>query len=356
MIRGVNGRELTQTDGARKHRFGIFLKAVISYPAELKAAHLKIAELEKILEFRDREIVSIDQKHKTDNLTGRLNRNGLDAVIEDISADAHLPEHNYRKACILVLDLDKFKEINDLHGHIAGDQLLEQVFAKIDEIKVSSGMIHIARTGGDEGIGIFYDMRSKRAITKDHRKRDRRKRTNSQRNGDRKDRRSGKVRERVNMSFEDYAIGVVRKKLQEIADMEFEVDSMLGQKVKVQVGISDGYAIVTDLSNKGIRAGINEADVRASDRKRGLLDFKQAFETSKEVRQFFESIPGFDIDKPISLADSSAYDSKRQTVNWLIQNDPDIAGILPHLNERALQYVFPALKKQRSDIKPPIER
>lgn len=76
-----------------------------------------------------------------DPLTGLLNRRGLDQVFSCRSAeDPNL--------CLLYLDLDGFKEVNDRYGHGVGDDLLKQVGARLSEA-VPEGS-EICRLGGDE--------------------------------------------------------------------------------------------------------------------------------------------------------------------------------------------------------------
>jgi diguanylate cyclase (GGDEF)-like protein len=80
----------------------------------------------------------------TDELTGLGNRR---AFYEHV--DAHLTQGGERSGALLLLDLDRFKEVNDSLGHHAGDDLLRQVAARLEE-----GLTHedglLARLGGDE--------------------------------------------------------------------------------------------------------------------------------------------------------------------------------------------------------------
>lgn len=79
-----------------------------------------------------------------DALTSLPNRTSFNATIDQ--AIAALPENN--KIAVLCLDLDRFKEINDLFGHAAGDKVLQTVANRIS-ILLGKGQI-MSRLGGDE--------------------------------------------------------------------------------------------------------------------------------------------------------------------------------------------------------------
>ncbi|GAB3352346.1 sensor domain-containing protein [Lysobacter tyrosinilyticus] len=80
---------------------------------------------------------------RTDPLTGLLNR---DAVLEEL--ENRLSDPSLARAAVLYIDLDRFKIVNDVLGHAAGDRLLSAASRRIQRAIGSEGLI--ARFGGDE--------------------------------------------------------------------------------------------------------------------------------------------------------------------------------------------------------------
>ncbi len=80
---------------------------------------------------------------RTDPLTGLLNR---DAVLEEL--ETRLSDPALQRAAVLYIDLDRFKVVNDVLGHAAGDRLLSAASRRIQRAIGSEGLI--ARFGGDE--------------------------------------------------------------------------------------------------------------------------------------------------------------------------------------------------------------
>ena len=80
---------------------------------------------------------------RTDPLTGLMNR---DAVLTELGARLADPER--AQVAVLYIDLDRFKMVNDVLGHNAGDELLVQASDRIRGAVGTDGMI--ARFGGDE--------------------------------------------------------------------------------------------------------------------------------------------------------------------------------------------------------------
>jgi diguanylate cyclase (GGDEF)-like protein len=80
-----------------------------------------------------------------DSLTGLANRHRMNKRIESILA----AYKSSNRACALVmLDLDRFKHVNDTLGHLAGDNLLKQVAGRIERAVGQRG--EVGRLGGDE--------------------------------------------------------------------------------------------------------------------------------------------------------------------------------------------------------------
>ncbi len=77
-----------------------------------------------------------------DALTGLANRYGLDERLTRFTTDAD------RSLALLCLDLDRFKPVNDLHGHGVGDAVLVAVAERLREVADDAALI--VRLGGDE--------------------------------------------------------------------------------------------------------------------------------------------------------------------------------------------------------------
>ena len=80
----------------------------------------------------------------TDALTGLLNRRGLQAAAAPLLAQCNTSQLN----AVYLIDLDRFKPINDIHGHDAGDAVLRELSTRLRQV-VRNGDL-VARLGGDE--------------------------------------------------------------------------------------------------------------------------------------------------------------------------------------------------------------
>lgn len=93
---------------------------------------------------RVRSLDEVKRLSLTDPLTGIGNRRRLEVAVEQAWAAARRGE----PLSVLMMDLDHFKRINDIHGHAAGDKVLRQVGSVLKEEARGSDIV--VRYGGDE--------------------------------------------------------------------------------------------------------------------------------------------------------------------------------------------------------------
>ncbi len=80
-----------------------------------------------------------------DSLTGLANRHQMAQTLEKILS---APNLEHRSCSVFLLDLDRFKQVNDTMGHPAGDTLLTQVAQRLERTVGEHG--RVGRLGGDE--------------------------------------------------------------------------------------------------------------------------------------------------------------------------------------------------------------
>jgi diguanylate cyclase (GGDEF)-like protein len=90
-------------------------------------------------------LAEAEQRTLTDPLTGLYNRRSMESLLE---REVALAERHQRPLSLVMIDLDYFKQVNDAHGHAAGDHLL-RAFA--DCVRMTLRKTDLAfRYGGDE--------------------------------------------------------------------------------------------------------------------------------------------------------------------------------------------------------------
>ncbi|MBV8886698.1 MAG: diguanylate cyclase, partial [Chroococcidiopsidaceae cyanobacterium CP_BM_RX_35] len=88
---------------------------------------------------------------ETDILTGIANRR---KSISELTRLLHLAERQKQSLCLVILDLDQFKQVNDQYGHEAGDQVLRRFGGLLSQIFRREDIV--ARWGGEEFIVGLY--------------------------------------------------------------------------------------------------------------------------------------------------------------------------------------------------------
>ncbi len=94
-----------------------------------------------------------------DHLTQLLNRQYLEQAMEK---EFRRLARSDEKSAVLFIDLDRFKQINDLAGHAAGDKLLIEISGKLKERVRSSDIL--ARVSGDEFVVVLHSVDIEQAL------------------------------------------------------------------------------------------------------------------------------------------------------------------------------------------------
>jgi diguanylate cyclase len=138
--------------------------SMMQQSAEVEVAQQKIQQLQA-------ELSQLSEKVSIDQLTGVLNRRGLDeAMLREISR----AQRGASSLCVALLDIDNFKHFNDNYGHHVGDTALQHLAKVIQETLRPTDIA--ARFGGEEFVILLPDTtidaavetisRLQRALTK----------------------------------------------------------------------------------------------------------------------------------------------------------------------------------------------
>lgn len=127
------------------------LKELTHAKEQTDYANGALTHAKNLVEARNVQLESArtDLEHQAmhDALTGLPNRRYLDTVLAEF---AQAPEPSHRGIALLHIDLDRFKQINDTLGHVAGDAVLRHVACILQSVACPSDFV--ARIGGDEFI------------------------------------------------------------------------------------------------------------------------------------------------------------------------------------------------------------
>ncbi|MGA2413590.1 MAG: GGDEF domain-containing protein [Candidatus Sulfotelmatobacter sp.] len=105
-----------------------------------------VAQLQAEVSTYETKLKAVEQLAMQDPLTGIANRRNIEERIEWRMAQK-------QRFCIVILDLDRFKQVNDTYGHAAGDNLLQQFSQELRSNLRSSDLA--GRWGGDEFIVVL---------------------------------------------------------------------------------------------------------------------------------------------------------------------------------------------------------
>lgn len=96
---------------------------------------------------------------RCDSLTGVYNRS---AILQKLEQACRIASANDSELALLFLDIDGFKTVNDLYGHVVGDSVLQHI-AKLLQYQTSQ-LITLARLGGDEFVLVVENVENAHQI------------------------------------------------------------------------------------------------------------------------------------------------------------------------------------------------
>ncbi|MCC6442710.1 MAG: GGDEF domain-containing protein [Armatimonadetes bacterium] len=126
-----------------------------------KRQDARIEELGAKLKALGSELQEARQESALDPLTRLYNRKALD---EHLTRTMALCTFARQSACLLMIDIDRFKELNDSLGHTAGDAVLQKVADCMSRTFLRKSDF-IARYGGDEFAVVLHDTTSESGRT-----------------------------------------------------------------------------------------------------------------------------------------------------------------------------------------------
>lgn len=115
------------------------------HPAELNA---RLHTGRRILELEDKLVVAREEmryKATHDSLTSLWDRGSIFALLK---SELSRSSREQKPVSVMICDIDHFKQINDMHGHLVGDEVLQQVSSRLQElVRPYDG---VGRYGGEE--------------------------------------------------------------------------------------------------------------------------------------------------------------------------------------------------------------
>ncbi len=112
----------------------------------------QLQESKEEVERLQQELLSARSEALIDPLTGVFNRRGFDAQMKNLAGN---PEMQGKHISFLLADIDFFKKINDVYGHLFGDKVI-RVIAEVLKSQLK-GQDSVARMGGEEFAVILPD-------------------------------------------------------------------------------------------------------------------------------------------------------------------------------------------------------
>lgn len=131
---------------------------MVRSPKKIDTLYDAIQNLQQMLKQRDAFEYELKNMANTDKLTDVSNRLALDTYLKFKES---LPQH-FEDLCLILIDIDNFKGVNDHYGHLIGDEVIVSVANSLKANIRHTDMIF--RYGGDEFLILFEQMELNHAL------------------------------------------------------------------------------------------------------------------------------------------------------------------------------------------------
>lgn len=134
-------------------------KNTLNYRNDFLAARTEVSLAQNKINQLEIELMAMGEKVHEDHLTGILNRRGLDNAYERETSRAI---RHQVPLCFALLDIDNFKQLNDMLGHQAGDNALVYLVESIKETTRPEDVV--SRYGGEEFVILLPNTQLEEAV------------------------------------------------------------------------------------------------------------------------------------------------------------------------------------------------
>ena len=146
---------------ARGHRVPIVIHATPLWNGntEIVGTVISFNKNNRLIIDRRQEFMELQRESITDALTGIGNRKYIETRLSELIAEF---ESTARSTGLLFIDADHFKRVNDLYGHMIGDDVLRMIVKTILYMVRTTDTV--GRWGGEEFVVILYDVSDREAL------------------------------------------------------------------------------------------------------------------------------------------------------------------------------------------------
>ncbi|MBS0587711.1 GGDEF domain-containing protein [Nitrosomonas sp.] len=134
-------------------------KSALNYRNDFLAARAEVSMAQDKINQLETELLEMGEKIHEDHLTGILNRRGLDSAFK---RETSRSIRHRSPLCFALLDIDNFKQLNDMHGHKVGDDALVYLVESVKDTTRPEDVV--SRYGGEEFVILLPNTSLEEAV------------------------------------------------------------------------------------------------------------------------------------------------------------------------------------------------